>query len=138
MKVDALVLSLIEQFISSGDSRLRWIAPGVADHQFLPLYVGWSAVFGLRPDGSLVRWDFEVSPDRVSELDSPFWKRMALFQGAKQYRQLAGLLPMRPSNAEVCRLCNGSGEVPGRKDLVCDCGGAGWIIAGEMRDSPPG
>ena len=138
MSVDALVLSLIEQFVSKGDSQLRWIVPGAIAHRFLPLYVGWSAVFGLRPDGSFVRWDFEASPDLVSDLSSPFWQRMALFQGVKRYPELAGLLPARPFHAELCGLCNGSGEVPGRQDLVCECGGAGWVVAGEERESPPG
>jgi hypothetical protein len=114
------------------------MVPGVTRHQFLPVYVGWNAVFGLRPDGSLIRWNFELEPERVSELLSPFWRRMALFQGAKKYPELTTLLPARPAVAETCRLCNGAGEIAGRDDLVCECGGAGWILTGEARDDPPG
>lgn len=138
MTLESLVRSQISTFLSSEDLRLRWMVPGVMRHQFLPLYVGWNAVFGLRPGGSLVRWNFELDPDHVAELLSPFWRRMALFQGAKQYPELTTLLPARPADAATCRLCNGAGEIVGRDDLVCECGGAGWILSGESRDDPPG
>lgn len=98
-------------------------------HGFLPLYLGWVAVLGIRPDGSIVRWACEGS-NQVEEVPQPFWQRMALCQGVKKYPELRTLLPDRPSIAYTCDVCSGAGEIPGAPGVVCKCGGTGWLIPG--------
>jgi hypothetical protein len=46
---------------------------------------------------------------------------------------------MSDVNGDVtCDACGGSGQVSGVPQVVCQCGGIGWIIPGEERESSPG
>jgi hypothetical protein len=129
----------IDEFLRNDDRRRDWIKAAVRTHQFLPLYLGWLAVLGIRPDGSLVRWDHEDAPEIVSPLSDPYWQRMALCQGSKRYPELSTLIPQRPMAARVCDSCAGTGtieKVP--SEIICQCGGLGWIIPGERHDRSPG
>lgn len=132
------VSSLIERYLVGVDSALAWLREIVKVHWFLPLYVGWTAVLGLRPDGSLVRWNIENGDTVPEPLTSPFWSRMALYQGAKLYPEISALLPARPVGARNCAACDGTGAIAGAPEIVCECGGSGWVVEGESRLDPPG
>lgn len=127
----------INELLASRDNRIAWVKPAVRQHGFLPLHLGWVAVLGICPDGSFVRWDHDAQPPVVQPLDDPYWERMAICQGVREYPELAPLVPARPESAQTCPDCGGSGEVTGLP-LVCQCGGAGWIIPGERRGPSPG
>src|SRR6266850_2973417 len=118
----------------------RWTETGGRSrrHGFLPLYVGWVAVLGLRPDGSFVRWDHENDRATVKPLSDAYWQRMAICQGTRKYPELRALLPERPATALTCPTCGGSGQMSGAPPVVCQCGGTGWIIPGEQREPSPG
>jgi hypothetical protein len=131
-----LIDRLIDAFLSSDEPTLGWLREVVRAHAFLPLYVGWVAVLGMRSDGTFVRWDSEG--DRGLEpLNDAFWIRVAIFQGVKRFDALRPLLPSRPPGAATCDACHGTGDVPGHPTAVCSCGGAGWLIKGEVRGPSP-
>jgi hypothetical protein len=128
----------IDEFLANDNPALDWVKTTVRYHRFLPLYLGWTATLGIRPDGSLIRWNSEESPDAVIPLTDSFLERMALCQGTRKYPELRALLPRRPSSARDCDLCGGTGEFPGAPRIVCHCAGIGWLIPGEQTADFPG
>jgi hypothetical protein len=134
--VRAAIERRIQEFLTDGDPRLTWVRPAVRRDPFLPLYVGWVAALGIRPDGSFVCWNHDQGGD-VEALTDPFLKRMALCQGAKMYPELAALIPERPEGAAGCPFCKGTGEFAGTAKIVCACGGLGWLVPGEARGPGP-
>jgi hypothetical protein len=128
----------IQEFLSDPDPRLEWMKPAVRTHIFLPLYLGWVGAIGLRPDGSFVRWDHEDDREAVKPLSDPYWERVAVSHAAKKYSELAALLPERPSHAKDCDSCKGTGEIEGTAQIICVCGGLGWIIPEDQQGPPPG
>jgi hypothetical protein len=129
MLAPTIIEGWISDFLASTDPEKEWLKELVCFHQFLPLYLGWSSVIGLRPDGSFILWEEE--PPSLRALSNAFLQRMALCQGIKHYPQLAVLLPLRPDEAVTCSLCGGSGKLPGASKFICVCGGIGWSIPGE-------
>jgi hypothetical protein len=128
----------ITELLAADDPELDWLKPAVRAHGFLPLYLGWVAALGLRPDGSFIRWEHEDDPTNVKPLSDAYWQRMAVCQGAKKYPELRALLPERPSTALTCDSCGGSGQMSAAPHVVCSCGGVGWLIPGEPRGPSPG
>lgn len=101
---------------------------------FLPLYLGWTSVLGIRPDTSLVVWDHEDDREAVRELMDPFLSRMALVAGAKKYPEPHTLIPERPTDSMTCDSCGGTGQLAGLpENVICVCGGLGWLIPNENR-----
>jgi hypothetical protein len=129
--------SRILQFLAQEGSLLEWLKPAVREHGFLPLYVGWVATLGIRPDGSFVKYDTETDPEELSPLSAGFWQRVALCEGVKKYPELLPLLPERPPTAITCDRCGGSGGI-GDASFICHCGGIGWIVPGVPKDAHPG
>jgi hypothetical protein len=128
----------IVAFLASDAPRLESLTQAVREHEFLPLYLGWIAALGIRPDGSFVYFEYEPVPKPVRPLEESFWQRMAILQGAKEYPELRALLPERPAIATTCSSCHGAGELAGLPQLICGCGGLGWVIPGEAREENPG
>lgn len=128
----------IQEFLTDSDPRFDWVRPAVRKHGFLPLYLGWVAALGLRPDGSFVRWNHEDDREVVKSLSDPYWERMALCQGAKKYPELGSLIPQRPLQARDCESCKGTGQIEGAPQIICACGGLGWMLPGEQQGPAPG
>jgi hypothetical protein len=138
MAIRAAIERRIDEFLAADDPKLEWVKPAVRKHTFLPLYVGWVAALGVRPDRSFVRWDHEDDRETVKPLSDPYWQRMAACQGAKTYPELRELIPERPAAAQTCDACGGSGQMSGAPHVICQCGGIGWLIPGEHRGPSPG
>jgi len=133
---EQVIEGLISEFLASRDPRYDWLRRSVERHKFLPTYIGFVSVLGVRPDGGFVRWDNESASNVVRPITNAFLERMAAFQGALRYPQLSSLLPERPGAAMPCDgPCGGTGQLPGH--LVCSCGGAGWIVPGEEEVTDP-
>ena len=100
----------------------------------LPIYVDWTAFFGLRPDGDIVLVPTEEQGD--PELPDERLRRVAIFRGTKKYPELITLIPHRPLGAPDCPHCEGHGriDIPGVEPdtIVCYCGGLGWLTEEEI------
>src|SRR5689334_16662837 len=101
----------IDEFLAADDPTLEWVKSAVRKHAFLPLYLGWVSALGIRPDGAFVRWDHEENPEIVTALLDPYWRRMAVCQGARKYPELGALIPQRPATAQDCDSCGGTGQL---------------------------
>jgi len=130
---------LITQFLATPPPAHAWAVDAVRAHDFLPLYFGWVATLGIRPDGSMLRWHQEEGVDAVGTLDVEYLRRMALKQGSLQYPVLEPLVPSPLPDAQTCPTCGGSGTIGSNNSkVICECGGVGWIVPGEDRGESPG
>jgi hypothetical protein len=80
-----------------------------------------------------VCWEHEDDPGCVKPLDDAYWQRMALCNGAKQYPELAQLIPRRPAHVLTCEMCGGRGTLVQLPEATCQCGGLGWMLPGELQ-----
>ena len=117
----------IDDYLRDAD----WLAPIVAKERFLPLYKGWTAILGVRPDGVFVRWNCEDEPRTFEAHVEPFWRRLAACHGARRYLEVAELVPGRPAGAVTCQSCQGIGVLPLLPHIDCACAGTGWLLPGE-------
>jgi hypothetical protein len=123
----------IDQFLADDDERFGWLKERVHTRRFLPLYVGWIATLGITAGQEIVRIESEGDVAEPEPVADAFSRRLAICQGAKKYPSLITLLAERPASAVDCASCSGRGEIDGAPRLVCECGGAGWLIPGEAR-----
>ncbi len=137
MSIRELITRKIAHVLASDDPGQEWLRRGVQQHGFLPLYLGWTEVLGIRPDGTLTRWLHEDDPIVVLNLVQPYWQRLALVQGSRRYSDLDALLPNRPEGAVDCNSCGGTGHLPGHPQIVCECGGVGWRVPEEQHSPSP-
>jgi hypothetical protein len=124
---EEFIRARIEHFAVEAPENLHWQLPFVQRHNALPLYVGWTETAGIQPDGTLVRWSTEEAWPGVQELKVKTWVNVALVEGSKRYPVLQRLIPPRPDAARTCAACNGLGGFPQMPEIICECGGVGWI-----------
>jgi hypothetical protein len=131
----AFVLARIDCFARERPATQAWLDSDVARLNALPIYIDWTAVLAITPDGSLFEWSTEHPNPNLIEPE-PRWARLALAQGLKRYPELLPLRPSRPVDGVDCQACGGSGVLqlpPGISDnVVCRCGGLGWLLPGEF------
>lgn len=126
------ISQLIEAYVAADEPDAETLQEAATVHRFLPLYVGWVRLLGITPDEEIVEWDPEGARPGITPGTNPYFRRLALAQGAIRYAQLAHLLPPRPADAETCEHCGGNGA-PADPRLICECGGLGWVVPGEDR-----
>jgi hypothetical protein len=129
-QVAEFIRERIEKFDIEAPRELQWQAGYVREHQALPLYLGWTETLGIRADGLLIRWSTENEWPGVREFGDSTWVNIALVQGAIRFPQLQSLIPKRPATATTCETCQGTGKLglpPEYADVICKCGGIGWI-----------
>lgn len=107
----------------------------VAKFGALPLALDWGGAFAIRPDGEIIMYLWDPPHDLRIEHDTRL-RNIALFQGSLRYPELKVLVPARPDNAPECHSCKGTGIPPevkkyGLQNLVCYCGGLGWLPPSE-------
>lgn len=130
--------------------RIRTVAEDWANHAarvgelaarvgVLPLQLDMGGFFALAPDGTVIAvpWD---RPDQPRP-STPRERDIALLAGSKQYPELQALLPKRPPNARACSECGGTGIHPaaaaGLANVLCWCGGYGWVPDSWGAPTPP-
>lgn len=109
----------------------------------LPLTFDMSGCFAIRANGEIVSFLFDNQHELRVETD-PRIRNMALFQGSKRYPELAAMIPPKPDDAIECSRCDGTGIEKttaklGLENVVCYCGGLGWIpsqTTGDVPDEP--
>jgi hypothetical protein len=102
-------------------------------HHALPLLLDMGGCVALRPNGELIQflWD---APDQVAIEADPKMRHVARAVGSRRYSAISGLAPTRTSTSEVCLTCKGTGVVrPDLPNIVCICGGLGWVPSGYIR-----
>ena len=123
----------------------RWHRPGSPadlewERSFLerglrPVWADWVGGFGLTPEHAVVYIEHhsETAPEPVEELHL---RQVTLFNASRRYPELAGLAPVRSPDDPTCPHCGGSGVLrrldgrPAPDNVVCFCGGMGWLPAG--------
>ncbi|HEY7545099.1 MAG TPA: hypothetical protein VID27_09465 [Blastocatellia bacterium] len=98
----------------------------------LPLCVDWGKCWAVRTDGEVIVFTHEeAEPCAEAECDERM-RNVALYQGSLTYPELETLVPARPDDAKDCPYCAAKGFDPSsleEKNIVCYCGGLGWIPA---------
>jgi hypothetical protein len=102
-------------------------------YSVLPLWGDLDCTWALNPNGEIIAFPDGVSLDAYIE-DDMLRRNTALVQGSKLYPEVAALIPARPSDAQTCPDCNGSGVNPVTSDpkyaiVICLSGGTGWLPA---------
>jgi hypothetical protein len=123
----AFIEQRVDGYAHEAPTELQWQLPYVRAHGALPLYVGWTETAAIRPNGEMVRWSTEGDWPGARELSERIWVTTALVRGAERYPQLWRLVPSRPEGAHTCEACGGTGRFPPRSEIICQCGGVGWI-----------
>ena len=98
-------------------------------HHVLPLYNDFMGCFGLRPSGEcvFVGWDDPTTAQPIV-LGLQDFKviHAARVQGAMRYPEIPGIMPDKPVDARGPS-CRGTGRTDCEPQLVCECGGTGWV-----------
>lgn len=137
----------LDEFISGVGGDAFYEHKIAARFRVLPLYSDWTECRAIRPDGVIVcymfdnSWNPEVTPPDLHVEDDVRWRHLALYQGAKKYPELSMLIPAKPIDAIDCPWCRGMGEIkhgnPDFPEIVCYCGGMGWLPADYAVEFPP-
>ena len=111
-------------------------------HGAIALWGSIGGIIGLRPDGTL--WRFDADSDLPLAPLAPEQALAALVNGTRRFAWLVAALPSRPFTAKDCELCEahcflGPSEQPGHyraqalarenwDSMVCpNCQGLGWL-----------
>ena len=148
--MDAAISSQIEtrlkEFLSSVGDDAPYEHRLAAEFGVLPLFSDWTECRAIRANGEIVSfmfdnsWHPEIETPNLQVEGDARWRHLALFQGAKKYPELSVLIPSRSIGAVDCPWCEGQGEITGTqsklKELVCYCGGVGWLPENYPIESP--
>lgn len=96
------------------------------EFEVIPLLFDWGGFIGMGSTGRFLSVSVERSV-RVTPLLCPRFQDYAIFSGLRFYPELAPLLPERPVDASNCKDCGGTGKFWLAGNIVCPCGGLGWI-----------
>lgn len=123
------VTNRIVAFPHEAPENFRWLAPWVAEHAGLPLYVGWWDTTAIKADGEIVSWSTEdefSGYSGVRPVDDPYLWLISLVNGARRYQQLKPLLPSRPDDAVDCD--HFAQPIFAEGKVFCPkCCGLGWV-----------
>ncbi len=98
-------------------------------HNALPLILDMGGCIALRTNGELISFAWDHEENALPEID-PYNEHIARAVGSRKYPEILGLAPVRGADASACTFCGGSGVLrPGIPNLVCRCGGLGWVPA---------
>ena len=130
-----LISALIQHYatgnLAGSNVTLQEIRDIAVHVNVLPLALSFDGMLAISPDGDIFSISYD-DPIDVQKIDDTRIINLALCQGAKTYSELAWLMPMRPSDAQICPYCHGTGiESLSTKhnlpNIVCYCGGLGWL-----------
>jgi hypothetical protein len=94
-----------------------------------PVYADWCASYSLDAAGRPITsangsWrDGEVVRD-------PVLRNCILAQASIRYPELAYIRPVRGADDPPCKSCGGTGKLQVAADVICPCGGLGWVPVG--------
>ncbi len=107
-------------------------------HHALPIIADMGGCVALRPDGTFIAFTW----DRETELDpdlSPYNVHIARGVASRKFPTIVGLSPLRSGNSVTCPRCGGTGTPePSHLNVICYCGGLGWVPAPDPSGSVNG
>lgn len=128
---EAVELAL-SRFLKDSSPDAMGLRELAAAKHVLPLYCDIGGCLAIDASGQILCFDWNT-PDVFRVEEDPLWRRLALFQGSRKHPEIQCLVPQRPSDAETCPLCGGTGtpKLPEPfRNVVCRCGGIGWLPRG--------
>jgi hypothetical protein len=124
------IATLIRTYCGEGSTEPADLKHLAERHHVLPVLIDWSAFWGLRPDGDILLIPTEEGGGVQLEAEERAL-RIAIFRGVKKYPELEPLVPDRPGGAPDCPHCEGRGRIDilgvEPDNIVCYCGGLGWL-----------
>jgi hypothetical protein len=127
-ELSAYVAARVASFSEESLATQKWAAPFVAEFGALPLYFGWWATIGLKPDGEIVEWSTEGEYVGTRPVEERFFWLSGLVNASRQYPELRQILPERPANAVDCQHLAHPWFAEGK--VICpECCGLGWVSA---------
>jgi hypothetical protein len=127
-ELSAYVAARITSYSEESPETQKWAAPFVAKFGALPLYFGWCATIGLRPDGEIVEWSTEGEYVGTRPVEERFFWLSGLVKASRQYPRLRQILPERPANAVDCHHLAHPLFTEGKVSCP-ECCGLGWVSA---------
>lgn len=124
------VASRIASFDTDCPSNRSWLSPHVRKHCILPLVIGWVETIGITTDGRICRFsaDGELRDyEGLRDVDDRAMLIHALLVASRVVPQLESLRPIRPQDAVNCAACDGRGWYASHPEVICSCGGVGWL-----------
>lgn len=103
-------------------------------HSVLPIFGDFMGFWALSESGQLMFIPDE-DHSRIEPVEGLPQERhlihAALAQAALRFPALASFCPQRTAADQLCTKCDGLGRLPGvPENVLCECGGAGWIPMG--------
>ena len=92
------IQNLIDNYCSESSNEPAYLKILAEQYRVLPIYIDWTAFFGLRPDGEILLVPTEEPNDPEPETDERL-KRVAIYRGSKKYPELKPLTPEKPLGA---------------------------------------
>jgi hypothetical protein len=95
----------------------------------LPVYCDLGGCLTIAEDGTVRLFDLDSMTVREIESELEPWARVARIAASERYPEFAAIRPPRPSTAQDCQVCAGSGKVSvGSVPIRCGtCLGLGWV-----------
>ena len=121
----------LQEFLNETTPDVNDLRTIAQELKVLPLMLDWGGCFALQANGEIVSFLWDDERNVRQEKDARI-RNLALFQGSKKYPELIALIPARSPEARTCPVCDGTGVAPiavelKLDNLVCGCGGLGWI-----------
>ena len=96
----------------------------------LPVYSDWVGVFTIDRTGRSFFAEYSDLRDQIDVVD-PKDQHVVRWLASERHAELSHLTPIRRAEDRTCSGCSGSGRPsyspPGADNLICECGGAGWL-----------
>jgi hypothetical protein len=127
---------ILKQFLADSSPDPLSLRKLAAEIQALPLVADMGGCYAIRCNGDIVSFAWD-SPGELRLEEDPRIRNMAIFQGSKKHPALRALVPPRPADARDCPHCGGRGALPAPmpENVICYCGGLGWVPVGRSSDS---
>jgi hypothetical protein len=129
------IQSAVDRYVTEHETTHPYMAAAARIVGALPLLLDWSYGVAIQPGGELIGPEW-AEPEAGRVETNPHLRFLALVTGARRYRELEGLFPVRVLGDRDCEACGGTGKAPGIEEhgidpniAVCYCGGAGWLPA---------
>jgi hypothetical protein len=139
LDIESAVAERLRAFLADTAPDPLGLRAVVAKFGSLPLILDMGGCYALRRDGEVVSFAWD-EPHGLAVVADDRLRNAAFYQGSLKYPELNALVPARPPNAIDCSSCGGTGtlSLEGRSapNVICFCGGLGWVPVGSSKGGP--